>query len=119
MAPDRIELRGLRVAGTHGVLPEERTRPQPFEVDLDVHLDLRPAGASDDLADTVDYGALAGVVERVVATERYGLLERLAERIAEVVRADERVQSVTVAVRKLEPPVPVDLASSGVRITRP
>ncbi len=117
--PDRIELRGLRAVGTHGALPEEQQRAQPFEVDLDVVADLRPAGASDRLADTVDYGALAHAVERVVTEERFQLLERLAERIAEEVRADERVDSVTVTVRKLRPPVAVDLLSAAVTITRP
>lgn len=115
---DVIELRGLRVVGTHGALPEEQVRAQPFEVDLDVHADLGPAGASDALGDTVDYGALAAAVERVVAAEHHQLLERLAQRIAEVALDDPRVDGVTVAVRKLRPPVPQDLASSGVRITR-
>ena len=117
---DHVQLRGLRAVGTHGVLPEERARPQPFEIDLDVEVDLRPAGRSDALADTVDYGALAEAVAGLVGSERFDLLERLAERIAEeVASADGRVRSVTVAVRKLRPPVPVDLASAGVRITRP
>ena len=53
--PDRIELRGLRVLGTHGLLAEERSRPQPFEVDLDVVADLSAAGESDDLRETIDY----------------------------------------------------------------
>ena len=57
---DRIEVRGLRLLGTHGVLPEERTRPQPFEVDADLVVSMVEAGASDDLADTVDY---AGIVD--------------------------------------------------------
>jgi dihydroneopterin aldolase len=116
---DRIELRGLRVTGTHGVLPEEQTRAQPFELDIDIEVDLRDAGRSDDLDDTVDYGALAEAAARVVASERYALLERLAERVCEVALADERVQSVTVTVRKLRPPVPVDMASAAVRLTRP
>jgi 7,8-dihydroneopterin aldolase/epimerase/oxygenase len=116
---DRIELRSLRVLGTHGALPEEQVRAQPFEVDLDVEADLRVAGERDDLAATIDYGALAVLVERVVSGERHALLERLAERIAEEVCADARVTSVTVAVRKLRPPVPVHLDSAGVRITRP
>ena len=119
MAADRIELRGLRALGTHGALPEEQLRAQPFEVDLDIVVDLHRAGATDDLDDTVDYGAVATVAERVVTTERFSLLERLAERIAEEVRSDARVQSVTVTVRKLRPPVPVDLSSAAVRITRP
>jgi len=116
---DRIELRGLRAVGTHGALPEEQFRAQPFEIDLEVEADLRTAGQSDALGDTVDYGALAHAVERVVTRERFHLLERLAERIADDVRADGRVTSVTVTVRKLRPPVAVDLASAAVTITRP
>jgi FolB domain-containing protein len=115
---DLIELRGLRAAGICGALPEEQERKQPLEVDLDVETDLRAAGASDDLADTIDYGALAAEVERVVTTERFVLLEKLAARLAEVVLADGRVDAVTVAVRKLRPPVPQLLDTSGVRITR-
>ncbi|MGH9151907.1 MAG: dihydroneopterin aldolase [Acidimicrobiales bacterium] len=113
-----IELRGLRVVGRHGALDEEQARDQPFEVDLDVETALDAAAASDELSDTVDYGRLVSGVVAVVAGERYRLLERLAGRIAEVVLADERVAGVTVAVRKLRPPVPHDLATAGVRITR-
>jgi dihydroneopterin aldolase len=119
MTTDRIELRGLRALGIHGALPEEQLRAQPFEVDVDVVTDVRAAGASDDLDDTVDYGAIAATVERLVTTERFALLERLATRIAEEVCGDRRVLSVTVTVRKLRPPVPVDLTSAAVRITRP
>ncbi len=83
---DRIELRGLRVVGTHGLLPEERTRAQPFEVDLDLDVDLRPAGDSDRLADTVDYGAVAAAVERTLAGPRsFGLLEGLVAHVAAAV----------------------------------
>jgi FolB domain-containing protein len=115
---DVIELRGLRVMGVCGVLPEEQVRAQPLLVDLDVVADLSAAGRSDDLADTLDYGAIADEVSRVVGAERFALLERLATRISEVVLADERVRSVRVVVRKLRPPVPQLLDTSGVRITR-
>lgn len=115
---DLIELRGLTALGVCGALPEEQARAQPLEVDLDIHADLGAAGASDDLDDTVDYGAVCELVERVVTTERFVLLERLAARIAEVVLSDDRVQGVTVGVRKLRPPVPQILTTSGVRITR-
>jgi dihydroneopterin aldolase len=116
---DTLEIRGLRVTGVHGALPEEQTRAQPFEVDLDVAVDMTAAGRSDDLGDTLDYGAVVEMVAKVVSGERFQLLERLAERIAEVVLGDPRATAVTVAVRKLRPPVPVDLATAGVRITRP
>jgi dihydroneopterin aldolase len=116
---DRIELRGLRALGTHGVLPEEHDRPQPFEVDLDVVVDLRAASRSDGLDDTVDYGALAVRAAAVVTGERHALLEHLAQGIADAVLEDPRVRGVTVTVRKLRPPVPVDLATAAVRLVRP
>lgn len=108
------------MVGVHGALPEEQDRAQPFEVDLDLHVDLAAAGASDALTDTVDYGAVTALAAAVVEGERHQLLERLAARIAEdVLAADARVAAVTVTVRKLRPPVPVDLASAAVRLTRP
>ena len=119
MAPsDRIELRGLVASGICGALPEERVRPQPLEVDLDVVADLSAPGRSDDLADTLDYGAIAAAVERVITTERFVLLERLAQRLVDVVLDDPRATSVTVNVRKQRPPVPQVMATSGVCITR-
>ena len=87
-----IIIAGLRELGVHGVLPEEQSRPQPFEVDVELEVDLATAGQSDDLDDTVDYSAVSEAVSRVVKNERYQLLERLATRIGEVCRTDERVQ---------------------------
>lgn len=116
--PDRIELRGLRLSGICGVLAEERERAQPLEIDLDVLADLGAAGARDDLDATVDYAAVLDAAERVVTGGRPFLLEHLAEEIAAAVLDLARVDAVTVAVRKLRPPVPQQLASSGVRISR-
>ena len=117
---DRIELRGIRCVGTHGVLLEEQKRAQPFEVDIDLAVDLRPAGDSDDLGDTVDYGAVAHVVASTVAGPRsFALLEALARQVADAVLAvDDRITSVTVAIRKLRPPVAVDIETVGIRVVR-
>ena len=116
---DRIELRGLRVSAVCGVLPEERTRTQPLEIDLDLWADLAPAGASDELGDTIDYGEVCSAVEGVCLSGSPQLLEHLAEQIAAVLLGlDERVTRVSVAVRKLRPPVPQQLATSGVRLVR-
>ncbi len=116
---DAIEIRGIRVLGVHGVLPSERERLQPFELDLVLEVDLAEAGRSDDLSSTVDYGRAASVAARVVSEGSVQLLETLAERVASAVLSlDPRVESVTVSLRKSRPPLPVDLASVGVRITR-
>lgn len=116
---DRIELRGLRVVARVGVLDHERQHDQPLELDLDLVVDLAAAGASDDLADTVDYGAVCATVVGAAAAGHVALLERLATRIADAVLAlDPRIGAVDLTIRKLRPPVPVDLATSGVRIVR-
>lgn len=119
MAVDAVELRGLRLLGRCGALPEEADRSQPLEVDLDVELDLRAAGGSDQLVDTVDYGVLCTTIGSVVAAGHVVLLEHLATLVADaVLDVDGRIVAVTVWLRKLRPPVPVDLATAGVRITR-
>ena len=117
---DQIEVRALRLLGTHGVLPEERTRPQPFEVDADLVVSMVEAGASDDLTDTVDYAEIVDLISAVVGgAKSFLLLEALATAIAdEVLGADGRVLAVTLSVRKLQPPLPADLSTVGVRITR-
>jgi dihydroneopterin aldolase len=115
---DRILIPGLRELGVHGVLPEERVRPQPFEISIELEVDLAKAGTSDELADTVDYGAVCDAVSHVVASESYRVLERLATRIAEVCKADPRVLGVVVEVRKLHPPVHAQVDHVAVRIQR-
>jgi dihydroneopterin aldolase len=118
MTGDRIFINALRELGVHGVLPEEQSRPQPFQVDVELGVDLTVPGESDSLDDTVDYAAVAESVRRVVASERYQLLERLAARIAEVCRADDRVSSVVVTVQKLQPSLRAMVESTAVRIER-
>jgi dihydroneopterin aldolase len=110
----------LLVRGTHGVLPEEKLRTQPFQIDLDLEVDLSAAGASDRLSDTVDYALVAESAAGVVSGPRsYELLEALADAVATAVLAvDRRVAAATVTLHKLEPPMAVDIASVGVRITR-
>lgn len=117
---DRIVLRGLRAVGNHGALAEERERAQPFEVDLELSADLGAAGRSDDLTDTIDYGAVVAAAAGVVTGPHVDLLERLAQCIVEavLVAAGPRARAVRVTVRKLRPPVPVDLDSVAVTIAR-
>ena len=119
MTEDRLLLRGLRVMALCGALPEERVRAQPFELDVDIGADLARAGHTDDLADTVDYGVVSAAVCAAAEGEQFTLMEAMAQRVADVcLGADERAAWVTVEVRKLRPPVPQHLATSGVRITR-
>ncbi len=115
---DCIQLRGLRVVCIVGVLPEERERPQPLELDIDIYADLSAAGKSDELDDTVDYGSVAKTVEEICLGVKAQLLERLAELVAERLLELDGVVTVEVTVKKIRPPVPSDLHFSAVRVTR-
>ncbi len=114
---DAILLRGIRLLCICGANPEEQDRRQPYEFDIELTADL-PAVHTDALADTIDYGGVLQRVAAVAENEAFQLFERLAERMAEAVLDDERISAVTVEVRKVRPPVPFELASAGIRITR-
>ncbi|MDY6997948.1 MAG: dihydroneopterin aldolase [Actinomycetota bacterium] len=111
---DRIELRGLRVRGNHGVFDHERRDGQDFVVDITVWMDLRAAAASDDLADTVDYGGLAQRAADIVAGPPRQLIETVAGEIAEDVMTDDRIHAVEVVVHKPAAPIPLDFADVAV-----
>ena len=115
---DEILLTGLTVFGRHGVYDHEREDGQQFVIDLRLHLDLADAAASDDVADTVHYGELAEKVASVVAGEPVNLIETLAERIAEVALADQRVMSASVTVHKPQAPIPHTFADVAVTVHR-
>jgi dihydroneopterin aldolase len=115
---DTIILSGIRALGCHGVLPEEQSRPQPFEVDVELAVDLAPAGRSDALSDTIDYDGLTGRIVQIVEAGGLSLLEALAAKIAATCQADPRVTGVAVTVKKLRPPVPVHVNHVAVRIER-
>jgi dihydroneopterin aldolase len=118
MSGDRIELRGLHVLGRHGVFAHERTDGQEFVVDVVLHVDTRAAAASDDLADTVDYGGLASRVATIVGGEPVALIETLAARIAADCLTDARVERVAVSVHKPQAPIPLAFDDVVVHIER-
>lgn len=105
---DRIQLRGLTVRGRHGVFEHERRDGQEFVVDITVWLDLDRAGASDDLADTVDYGELAKRAAEIVGGPPRNLIEAVAAEIADDVMRDERIHAAEVTIHKPQAPIPLD-----------
>lgn len=111
---DRIELRGLTIRGRHGVFDHERRDGQDFIVDVTAWLDLAAAAASDDLADTLDYGALAQLAADVVAGPPRNLIETVAAEIADAVMLDERLYAVEVVVHKPDAPIPLTFADVAV-----
>ncbi len=115
---DRIMLRGIQFYGYHGVPDAEQETGHRYEVDLDLETDVTQA-AADNVAQTVDYGAVAREVLALGTSRQFRLIETLATRIAEQILASQpRVEAVTVRVKKLLPPIPGVVEYAGVEITR-
>ena len=115
---DRIELRGLTVHGRHGVYERERVSGQDFVVDITVWIDLADAAASDDLADTYDYDALAQLAAGILAGPSRNLIETVGGEIADRVMNDERVHAVEVVVHKPQAPIAQKFADVAVVVRR-
>lgn len=119
MANDRITLRGIRAWARHGVLEHERQLGQRFVVDVTLELDLAAAGRTDDLTDTVDYGAVAAAVHDRLTGPTRQLVEAVADDVAAAVLAhDARIRAVEVTVHKPHAPITVDLDDVVVTIRR-
>jgi dihydroneopterin aldolase len=116
---DRIVLQGIQFYAYHGVPAEERAVGHRYEVDMEVECDLAPAGRSDDVADTIDYGHLAQRVLEIARERPFHLIEALAATLAERVLAENpRADRVRLRVRKLLPPIDGVIEFAGVEIER-
>jgi len=97
---DRIHIRDLGARCIVGINPEERVNKQDVNINLTMHADLSQAGASDAIEDTVDYKSVKKELLAMVEASEYLLIERLAERIAEIALRPALVQRVDVSVDK-------------------
>ncbi len=97
---DRIVLTNMRFMGRHGYYDREMVAEQPFEVDVELVLNLQPAGVDDDLTKTIDYGRVYGIVRQIVESTSFRLLEAIAEAISHEILTDFEVTEVGVRVRK-------------------
>lgn len=115
---DRILLNGLAFFGYHGCHPSERELGQKFIVDIELECDLRAAGASDDLNDTIDYTKIYSAARDAMEGTPAQLLEALAQQIADAALQDDKVESVWVRIRKPHIALPGMVDYLGVEITR-
>ena len=115
---DVIHLRGLEFYAYHGVLSEEQVLGQRFLIDMDIFFDLRQAGSSDQVEDTIHYGEVYQVIKACVTGNRYQLLEHLAQDLAQRVLAQFACTSLRVEVHKPQAPIPGIFRDVSVEIWR-
>lgn len=115
---DKILVSGIEAYGFHGVYPEERTLGQTLVVDLEVSIDLRAAGVTDRLEDTISYVELDAIAREQVERTRYELIEAVAESIAKRVLELPGVEATTVRITKPRVPSPTLRGQVAVEIHR-
>jgi dihydroneopterin aldolase len=115
---DTVVLTGITADGYHGVFDHERRDGQPFVVDVVLHLDLQPAGTSDDLARTAHYGEVAELVHGIIGGDPFDLIEALAEALAAAVLGSFPVTAVDVTVHKPKAPIGVPFGDVAVTLRR-
>ncbi|KAL1822450.1 hypothetical protein ACET3Z_009228 [Daucus carota] len=119
MKGDKLVLRGLKFHGYHGVKEEEKKLGQKFVIDIDAWMDLRPAGISDCLSDTISYTAIYRIAKEVVEGTPQNLLETVAQLIASATLTKHpRISAIRVQVQKPHVSVPGHIDFLGVEITR-
>lgn len=116
---DKLIMTGLKVMGRHGCSEEERSKPQPFVVDVELYLDLSEASKSDDLGDTIDYAAVIDDIKKIVGGTSRNLIETVAQEIADfLLRRYLLLDGVKVVLHKPSPPVKEKFAGAAVEIVR-
>lgn len=116
---DKILMNNLGFYGYHGVLKEESVLGQKFFFDIELHLDTKPAGITDDMNKSVSYADVYELVKDIVENKRFNLLEALSHNIAiDILEKFELIQEVMVRVKKPEAPVNGIYDYFGVEIRR-
>ncbi|RUR84048.1 dihydroneopterin aldolase [Chlorogloeopsis fritschii PCC 9212] len=116
---DCIHVKGIRAYGYTGYLPEEQVLGQWFEVDVKLWLDLSPAAKSDAIADTVDYRRTIALVQNLIKTSKFALIERLVSKIADTILQEcEQLTQVQVTLSKPAAPIPDFDGKISIEVTR-
>lgn len=116
---DKIIIKDLRIYAFHGVNADEKEKGQPFVLDIDCHLDLSKPCETDNVDDTVSYAQIVKLVKRLMLAEKYDLLERTAQVVADGILAQyPSIQRVDIGLKKPRAPILADFGYVGVEISR-
>ena len=116
---DKILLKDIKLFGYHGVLEKEREIGQYFHIDVSITLDLKQAGMTDDLVNTVDYSRIYDIIKTINENNKFRLIESLAHNISrEMLSTYDKIKDITVQVRKPDAPIDGDFGWVGVEIKR-
>ncbi|WP_235832668.1 dihydroneopterin aldolase [Acetivibrio mesophilus] len=116
---DKIMLKDIKLYGYHGVFPEEREKGQNFYIDIEAFVDLRKAGETDELEETVDYSKIYDIIKCINENNKFRLIESFAHIISrEILSTYRQIDRIVVRVRKPDAPIEGEFKWVGVEIER-
>ena len=116
---DKIIIKGLKVFAYHGVNPEEKAYGQNFILDITAYKNLKKAGETDNIDDTVSYAKILKTAVKVLNEDKYDLLEKVAQRVAQQIFLEfDSIKAIDVCLKKPEAPIKADCEDGGVEISR-
>lgn len=116
---DKIIIKGLKVFAYHGVNPEEKAYGQNFILDITAYKNLKKAGETDNIDDTVSYAKILKTAVKVLNEDKYDLLEKVAQRVAQQIFLEfDSIKAIDVCLKKPEAPIKADFEYVGVEISR-
>lgn len=116
---DKITIKGLELFAYHGVNPEEKRDGQNFVIDMDYYVDITKACHLDSLDDTVSYAKVVKTIRKAFTSEKYDLIERAAQVVADAVLEEyPTIFKLEITLKKPEAPISADFEYVAVTITR-
>lgn len=116
---DKIIIKGLKVFAYHGVNPEEKADGQNFILDITAYKNLKKAGETDNVDDTVSYAKVLKTAVKVLNEDKYDLLEKVAQRVAQQIFLEfDAIKAIDVCLKKPEAPIKAEFDYVAVEISR-
>lgn len=117
LSVDKILIKGMKVFGYHGTRPEEQANGQDFIIDVEMLLDLKKAGHTDHMEDTVDCYQIYSMTKQIAKNNVFRLIERLADNIArEILSKNDKIEEVKVRITKPDAPLTGEFESIGAEL---
>lgn len=116
---DKIYLKGMEFYAYHGHYEEEKIAGTRISIDIDLWTDTSKAQITDNLNDALNYQEVYAIVNTIVKTQKFNLLEKLAETIISTLYQKlEKIKKVRVRIKKINPYLGGNVANVGVDIKK-
>ena len=115
---DKIRIHNLKIHANHGVHEFEKINGQIFEIDVEMHADIKSSMETDDIVDTIDYDMVVKSIKKIFTKKNYNLVETVGKRICDYLLKEYPVEKIILRIRKPDAPIKADFDSVELEFER-